>query len=1085
MENCNIQDGYPLSPLQQGMLFTRLYQPDSGVDIQQMLFNIREQLDRSAFNQAWTQVLDRHDVLRTSFKWDDTDEPMQVVQNEVTVCPAIYDWRQLSKKEQKVKLEKFLEEDRKHNFQMAEAPLLRIAVFYLDDAEYSFLLTYHHILLDGRSNRFVIEEFFSIYDALTEKREIILEKRSAYGDFIRWLGTRDSTRDESYWTQTLGDFSLPTAIPIAAKSKDKEAIGSDTFQEMKLSSELTERIKNFAKNNELTPNTLFQGAWALLLHHYTGDDDVVFGTIRACRHTPINGSESMVGLLINNLPMRSQVTSEQSLLSMLKELRRQQITLREYEHTSLVDIQSWSSIPPGVPLFESLITFNTAKKLNDHFRAYGGRWLHREIEFIDRPNVPINLMGFLDNELLIRIEYNRELFAAVDIKRILMHMTNLLESMVEKSDLPALRIPYLSKREEQQAVVDWNDTDKNYPRKTVLHEIFEKQVDRAPDAVALVFKDAELTYRELDNRANQVGRRLRSLGIGPESLVGVFMERSIEMVVALYGILKAGGAYVPLDPEYPKDRLAFMIEDTQIPVILTQKHLLEALPKNHSKIICLDADWNSISESKPDRLEIENTEENLAYVIFTSGSTGKPKGVMNEHRGICNRLYWMQDAYQLNDEDHVLQKTPFSFDVSVWEFFWPLLFGARLIIAPPGAHRDTTELVRLVVDHQVTTLHFVPSMMQIFLEDTEVEKCQSLKRVICSGEALPYDLQRRFFERIDAELHNLYGPTEAAVDVTYWECQRESDLNIVPIGWPIANTQMYILDRQMQPVPIGIAGELHIGGIQVARGYINRPELTAEKFIADPFSKEPGARLYKTGDLARYLNDGSIEYLGRIDFQVKIRGLRVELGEIETRIDEFDGISQCVVVLSEESPGDQQLVAYYVNQTGQEVDLTKLRDCLQSCLPDYMVPQHYMKLDAIPLSPNGKTDRKALPRPKFERKTDVVYLAPRIQEEKIVVDIWKELLRIDKVGIDDSFFDLGGHSLLLIRMLGKLKSHFEKELSVVDFFRYPTINKLVEYLIKEDKEVPKFTRAENIASKQKEYIRRQKKIASQKRKYHA
>jgi amino acid adenylation domain-containing protein len=700
-------------------------------------------------------------------------------------------------------------------------------------------------------------------------------------------------------------------------------------------------------------------------------------------------------------------------------------------------------------------------------------------------NYPIGLTVFGESELLIKISFNLKRFSSLFVERMAGHLLKLLKSIAQKPDLCISDYRILTEDEEKQILIDWNNTSQNYPNQTVLHQLFETQVDRTPEAIALVYKDVQLTYRELDNCANQLGRYLRSQGIGPESLVGVFMERSVEMVVGLYGILKAGGAYVPLDPEYPKDRLAFMIEDTQIPVILTQKHLLYSLPNNNSQFLCLDTDWDIISENKADRLENETTEANLAYVIFTSGSTGKPKGVMNEHRGICNRLYWMQDAYQLNANDHVLQKTPFSFDVSVWEFFWPLLFGARLVIAPPRAHRDTTELVKLIVDYQITTLHFVPSMMQIFLEDTEVEKCQSLKRVICSGEALSYDLQRRFFERIDAELHNLYGPTEAAVDVTYWECQRGSDLNIVPIGRPIANTQIYILDDKMQPVPVGTAGELHIGGIQVARGYINRPELTAEKFIADPFSQEPGARLYKTGDLARYLKDGSIEYLGRIDFQIKIRGLRVELGEIETRMDEFDGINQCVVVLSEASPGDQHLVAYYVNQAGQEVDLTKLRDYLYSCLPDYMVPQHYMKLDEIPLSPNGKTDRKALPRPKFERKTDVAYLAPRNQEEKIVVDIWKELLRIDKVGIDDSFFDLGGHSLLLIRMLGKLKPHFEKELKVVDFFRYPTISKLLEYLIKEDEEVAEFARAETLASKQKEFMKKQKKMASQKRKYHA
>ena len=465
------------------------------------------------------------------------------------------------------------------------------------------------------------------------------------------------------------------------------------------------------------------------------------------------------------------------------------------------------------------------------------------------------------------------------------------------------------------------------PVKQTIVEIFEAQASQTPEAIAVVYKDKHLTYAELNHRANQLARFLRKWDVGPETLVGVFMERSLEMVIGLYGILKAGGAYVPLDPEYPNGRLAFMLEDTKVPVVLTQAQLIEKLSTiqnlaasrleadyRNSELICLDSGWPAIAQESTDNIEEGATVENLAYVIYTSGSTGRPKGVMNEHRGICNRLLWMQDAYILTKEDRVLQKTPFSFDVSVWEFFWPLMFGARLVVAEPGGHKDNQYLVKLIIEQAITTIHFVPSMLAAFLLDKNVETCQSLKRVICSGEALPFNLQERFFARLKAaELHNLYGPTEAAVDVTYWACQRDSELTTVPIGRPVANTQIYLLDNQLQTACLSVSrANFHIGGVQVARGYLNRPELTAEKFISDPFNNDPDARLYKTGDLARSLPDGNILYLGRLDYQVKIRGNRIELGEIEAAICQHPSVREVVVIAREDNPGDKRLVAYFV-----------------------------------------------------------------------------------------------------------------------------------------------------------------------------
>jgi len=671
-----------------------------------------------------------------------------------------------------------------------------------------------------------------------------------------------------------------------------------------------------------------------------------------------------------------------------------------------------------------------------------------------------------------------------DLERIREQFLLALNDIVSRQADSVSDISILPDAERRKVLVEWNDTGIGYDLELGLQDIFESQVDRTPENVAVVYEDRELTYRELDLRANRLAHYLQKQGVGPEVPVGLYMERSVEMVVGIYGIIKAGGAYVPFDPEYPSDRLAFMLEDTRVPVLLTQDHLTSNLPDHDAHVIRLDTDWGKVSREPSHRPPCETKADNLAYIIYTSGSTGKPKGVMNEHRGIVNRLFWMQDEYQLNEQDRVLQKTPFSFDVSVWEFFWPLQVGARLVVCRPGGHRESDYLVSLITEQQITTLHFVPSMLQIFLEEKGVETCTSIMRVICSGEALPYELQRRFFERLDTELHNLYGPTEAAVDVTYWRCRNRSQRRIVPIGYPVANTQMYILDNRLQPVPVGCTGELHIGGVQVARGYLNRPELTAEKFIPDPFSNQPGSRLYKTGDLSRYLPDGSIEYLGRTDFQVKIHGLRIELGEIESLLLELDDINQCAVMLREDRAGDKRLVAYLVFEPGKDVAAAEVRQYLLEKIPDYMVPHHFVRLDAMPLSPNGKTDRRALPKPEVDRSAEENYVAPRNKAENLIAEIWQDLLDVVNVGINDSFFDLGGHSLLVVKMLRRLKKTFSEDLTIVDLFQFPTIASLAEFINKKHAGKPAFAETSKLVDKQIASLKRQRRVAMARRNKH-
>lgn len=625
------------------------------------------------------------------------------------------------------------------------------------------------------------------------------------------------------------------------------------------------------------------------------------------------------------------------------------------------------------------------------------------------------------SQVTLRVEYDADLFEKPTIERMIGHLGKLLDEMTRDASRVLSVLPILTPVEREEILRGFNRTeDESINSDQTLQGLFETQAVLRPAAIAVTFEGESLSYGELNARANQLAHYLKKLGIGPGVFVGLCLERSLEMVVGLLGVLKAGGAYVPIDPEYPADRVAFMIQDATAPVLLVQSRLLPAVPAHRGTVVSLDRDWELIARECSDDPANQTDPNDLAYMIYTSGSTGRPKGAMNAHRGICNRLLWMQRQYRMTDTDTVLQKTPFSFDVSVWEFFWPLIVGARLVLAKPGGHRDPAYLVDVIEAEQVTIMHFVPSMMGAFLAGSGLNRCRSLRHVMCSGEALPFNLQEEFFAALPAELHNLYGPTEAAVDVTHWTCRRSDPRGVVPIGRPVANTQIYILDQHLQPVPIGVAGDLYIGGIQVGRGYHNRPELTAERFIHDHLGRGVSDRLYKTGDLARFLPEGEIEYLGRSDFQVKIRGFRIELGEIESALARHPGIREVVVLAREDVPGTKRLVAYLVSSLS-ESDLDRIRAYLKTTLPEFMVPSAFVLMDTLPLSPNGKIDRKALPVPLQEQESSGRYVAPRTPMEQKLTDIWSRVLRVARVGVHDNFFELGGDSILSIQAISSAR----------------------------------------------------------------
>ncbi|MDZ7959078.1 MAG: amino acid adenylation domain-containing protein [Aulosira sp. DedQUE10] len=1039
----NIEDVYPLSPMQAGMLFHSLLAPESGVYCEQVSFELHGGLNVLAFAQAWQEVIARHPALRTACVWENLEKPLQVVGRKVKFPWHQEDWRGVEPKEQQQKLATLLLADRQQGFELSQAPLMRLFLIRMSEQVYHFTWSHHHILLDGWSIPVIFKEVITYYKVFCQSKNIYLESPRPYRDYIAWLQKQNLTQAELFWRNTLKGFTAPTPLgikPIAHQQSTEEG-----EQEIRLSAVTTSALQSLAKQHQLTLNTLVQGAWALLLSRYSGKEDIIFGATVSGRPPGLPKAEAMVGLFINTLPVRVQINSDQFLLPWLKQLLNQQVEARQYEYTPLSDIQKWSDIPPGSPLFNSIVIFENYP-IEASLREPDINLEIKNRHGFERTNYPLTVSGVPGEELLLRMTYQQsDRLDSGTIKRMLGHLETLLAGMATNPHHCLKDISLLTASEQHQLLEELNNTQVDYLQDQCIHQLFEAQVEKTPNAVAVVFENEQLTYRELNQRANQLAHYLQKLGVGTEVLVGICLERSLEMVIGLLGILKAGGAYVPLDPSYPQERLTFMLENSQTSVLLTQQHLFEELP-NTNKLIFLDSNWQTIAQENIDNPINNVIADNLAYVIYTSGSTGKPKAAMNTHRGICNRLLWMQDYCQLTAADRVLQKTPFSFDVSVWEFFLPLLTGARLVVAKPQGHQDSNYLAQLIAEQQITTVHFVPSMLQIFLEEPKIDNCQCLKRVICSGEALPVKLEKLFFTRFNAELHNLYGPTEAAVDVTYWACKNNSTTATVPMGSPIANTQIYLLDKHLQSVPLGVAGELYIGGVGVGRGYFNSSDLTAEKFIPDPFSNEPGTRLYKTGDLARYLPDGNIEFLGRIDNQVKIRGFRIELGEIEARLSQHPNVREAVVVVQEDELGEKRLIGYVSAYQEQELSVTQLRNFVKEKLPKYMLPSAFVILAALPLTPNGKVDRKSLPTPEIIRpKLEVAYVVAQTEAERTIASVWQKALNIEQIGIHDNFFELGGHSLLMVKVHSQLCELFKTDLPLLDLFRYPTISSLAEY----------------------------------------
>lgn len=1003
-------ENLPLSFAQQRLWFLNQLAPDSPFYNISATLRLTGVLNIAALEDSFNEVIKRHEVLRTAFT-DVEGQPIQVVTPCQNLTIKLIDLSALPREECEVEAQKLAIQEVGQPFDLTSGLLVRSTLLRISEAEHILVFAMHHIVSDGWSIDVLVREVATLYDCYCNgKPSPLPELTIQYADYAIWQ--RQHLQGEvlehqlDYWKQQLGSNLTVLELPT-----DRSRSPSQSFrgasQSFHLPQDLVIALKSLSQQESCTLFMTFLAAFQVLLSRYAGTGDVVVGTPIANRDR--TELEALIGFFVNTLVLRTDLSDNPTFRELLRRVR--ETTLGAYDYQDLPFDLLVEALNPQrdlshTPLFQVMFVWQNTP--NSAVELPSLTW--QAVETTSKTAKFDLTLLMEETELGLRgaLEYNADLFDATTISRMAEHLQIVLEGIVASPNRRVAQIPLITSDR------SCNSSQAEYTLERCIHELFSDRATQTPEAVAVIFGDKQLTYQQLNTQANQLAHYLQKLGVRPDRLVGICIERSLEMVVGLLGILKAGGAYLPLDPDYPPERLAFMLEDAGISVLLTQERLANLLLEQ-AQVICLDSDWDAIAQESQDTPNSTVKPDNIAYAIYTSGSTGVPKAVMVPHQAICNHMLWMQTEFPLTGADCVLQKTPFSFDASIWEFYAPLLAGGKLLLAQPGGHQDSGYLIDLIAAQKVTILQLVPTQLGVLLEEPKIGNCQSLRRVFCGGEVLTTDLQQRFFSRLpNVELHNLYGPTEATIDSTFWQCQSEDESRVVPIGKAIANVEIYLLDFYLQLVPVGIAGEIYIGGDSLARCYGDRPDLTAEKFIPHPFAT--GKRLYKTGDLGRYRVDGAVEFLGRIDSQVKLRGFRIELGEIEAQLSQHPQVKQNVVVIREDIPSQQRLVAYIVVRP--QPSTSELRSFLKQRLPDYTIPAIFIFLDALPLLPNGKIDRNSLPLPDLNR-SQLGCTAPRNAIEETLVQIWKQVLQVENIGVDDNFFELGGDSILSLQVIAK------------------------------------------------------------------
>jgi amino acid adenylation domain-containing protein len=1037
----------PLSFAQSRLWF--LYQLEGATGTYNMTgaLSLSGPLQVEALKQALRTIIQRHESLRTSFQTVD-GVPVQVIDPQ-----PVWELTMVNLAGKETEAEKLAYRESQTPFDLTKSPLLRVTLLKLQPEKHILLINMHHIISDGWSIGVFIRELSHLYGAFVAGKEATLPTLPIqYADFAvwqrQWLQGKVLGTQLEYWKQQLAD-----APPLLELPTDRPRPAIQTFQgkteRFWLDSKLTQELKALSQQSGCTLFMTLLAAFAVVLSRYSGQTDIVIGSAIANRNR--REIEGLIGFFVNTLALRLDLSEKPSFATFLKQV--QTVTQDAYEHQDL----------PFEMLVEEL---QLERKLDRNPLVQVGFILQNAAnEAWKLPGLTIEEMSWELDSARLDLEvhlsevndgltglccYNIDLFDGSMIARLLEHFQNLLRAIIVNPQESVSLLPLLSKQEQKQLLVDWNQTQADYPKDTCIHQLFEAQVERTPDAIAVVFEEQSLTYTELNHRANQLAYYLRTLGVGAEVLVGISLERSLEMIIGLLAILKAGGAYLPLAPDYPIERLQFMLEDSQVSFLITQRSLLAVLPPSQANVICLDEIEEQVSQYPQDNLQSELTSSNLANVIYTSGSTGKPKGVMVEHRGLVNLASSQIQSFAVNHNSRVLQFASFSFDACISEILMTFGSGATLYLAQKDALLPGQPLIERLVKNGITHVTLPPSALVVLPK----ESLPNLQTLIVAGEACSLDLVKQW--SVGRNFFNAYGPTEASVCATIAQCSQD-DL-IVTIGKAIANVQIYILDAFLQPVPVGVSGELYIGGVGVARGYLNRPELTAERFIPNPFyppltsldkGVEQPSKLYKTGDLARYLPDGNIEYLGRIDNQVKIRGFRIELGEIEAVLSQCPDVQNTAVIVREDTPGDKRLVAYVVLTSDSQITTSELRQFLANQLPAYLVPNTFVILDDLPLTPNGKCDRRSLPIPDDQTRKNIPKIGPRNLVELQLAQIWSEILGINNIGIQENFFELGGHSLLAVSLINRIEQKLDKRLPLTSLFQNGTIASLAKLLAQE------------------------------------
>lgn len=1037
----------PLSYNQQGLWVLDRLMPGTAVYHSPTAVRLTGELDVDALTKALQTIVARHDGLRTRFQAVD-GTPTQVVSDFTLEVPLV-DLSEKPEIDREAEALTILRREASAPFDLSSGPLIRAIILRMHEQDHILLVTMHHIVTDGWSVGIFHRELSKLYEAFVAAAPSPLaELPIQYLDYAAWQRERLEGEvydaELKYWQKQFATLppalELPTDHPRPTLQAHRAFRGA--HHTLTLSRELTSKIREACQREGVTLFMLLMAAYQILLHRYTGEEDIVVGTPIAGRQQP--ETEDLIGFFINTLAMRGNLAGDPTAREFLQRIK--QVALGAYAHQDLPFERLVKELQPERtlahnPLFQVMFVLQSEEILPlllsglkaEHFR-------------IDKVMAKFELTLDIvekDGELVCRFESNADLFEAPTIERMLGHFENLLKGITDQPEQKISELPFLTETERHQLVIEWNQTQTAYPRDRAIHSLFEEQAASTPDAVAIVSDEQQLSYRELNARANRVAHYLRRRGVKPDTRVGVCMHRSMHLLVSILGILKAGGAYVPLDPDYPESRLDFMLKDSQAPLLLTQTRLAPQLANHGAKIICVDEIEQQLVNESDDNPGNTSSPEHLAYVMYTSGSTGKPKGVAVTHRNVV-RLVKNTNYASFSADEIFLQASTISFDASTFEIWGSLLNGARLVLLPAGTP-SLKELADAIRRQRVTSVWLTAGLFHLMVEN-HLEDLGGLRQLLAGGDVLSVPHVQKVVTRWpNCRLINGYGPTEST---TFTCCYSIADLSrvngSVPIGFPISNTSVYVLDRFMNPAPIGVPGELYIGGDGVARGYLDRPELTAGRFVADPFSKN-GGRLYRTGDLVRYRPKGEIEFIGRIDNQVKVRGFRIELGEIEAALLDHPGVREAVVVARKDS-GDKHLAAYLVPRNGN-LSERNVREFLQERLPDHMVPSVFVKLEALPLSPVGKVDRRALPAPEdFQRAATEEFVAPKNEIELKLTSIWERVLNVRPIGTDENFFELGGHSLLAVRLFAEIEKTFGKNLPLATLFQTPTVRQLARAL---------------------------------------